>query len=224
MPSWSLPAVGESSMARRLGLVHMRLPLEVIRAPELRSALVKALKPTLGDLGFKPSKNKPGGWNGWARDTAGLREFFWIQLGRSGFDRYTGGTFIVEFTVSDTVRRTALRDRIWRLLDDSSRREAVRISNGAIAALPGPSREILNALPESLRATYLGSFKTIDETPAQNQDAWFRYATRQDVAAWADFIASRFRFVIQECEQRLAGLQPGTNSMGGVVLKARDDA
>ncbi len=204
--------------------IHMRQPLDVIRAPEFRSVLVKALKPTLGELGFKPSKNEPGGWNGWVRETAGLREFFWIQLSRSGFDRYTGGKFIVEFTVSDAVRRTALRDRIWRLLDDVSRREAVRISNGTIAALPGPSREILNALPESLRSTYLGYFKTVDETPAQKQDVWFRYATRRDLTAWADFIASRFQLVIQECEQRLAGLQPHTNSMGGVALKARDDA
>ena len=202
----------------------MAQPLDVIRAPEFRSVLVKALKPKLAELGFKPSKNEPGGWNGWVRETAGLREFFWIQLGRSGFDRYTGGTFIVEFTVSDSDRRTALRDRIWRLLDDVSRREAVRISNGAIAALPGPSREILKALPESLRSSYLSDFKKIDATPAQKQDAWFRYATLRDVGAWADFLASRFRLVIQECEQRLAGLQPGTNSMGGVVLKARDDA
>ena len=204
--------------------IHMRQPLDVIRAPEFRSVLVKALKPTLGELGFKPSKNEPGGWNGWVREAAGLREFFWIQLGRSGFDRHTGGTFIVEFTVSDAVRRTALRDRMWRLLDDVSRREAVRISNGAIAALPGPSRGILTALPESLRSTYLGYFNTVDETPGQKQDVWFRYATRQDVAAWADFIASRFQFVIQECEQRLAGLPPHTNSMGCFVLKARDDA
>ena len=201
----------------------MRQPLDVIPAPEFRSVLVKALKPTLGELGFKPSKNEPGGWNGWVRETCGLREFFWIQLGRSGFDRYTGGTFIVEFTVSDAIRRTALRDRMWRLLDDVSRREAVRISNGAIAALPGPSRGILTALPESLRSTYLGYFNTVNETPGQKQDVWFRYATRRDVAAWADFIASRFQLVIQECEQRLAGLQAHTNSMGVVVLKTRDD-
>ena len=201
----------------------MAQPLDVIRAPEFRSVLVKALKPTLDELGFNPSKNEPGGWNGWVRETCGLREFFWIQLGRSGFDRHTGGTFIVEFTVSDAVRRTALRDRMWRLLDDVSRREAVRICNGAIAALPGPSRGILTALPESLRSTYLGYFNTVDETPGQKQDVWFRYATRQDVAAWADFIASRFQLVIQECEQRLAGLQAHTNSMGVVVLKTRDD-
>jgi hypothetical protein len=198
-------------------------PLEVIRSPEVRSLLAKALKPELSELGFKQGKSEPGGWNGWARDTSTLREFFWIQLGQSGFDRYSGGEFIVEFTVSDPARRTGVRDRMWRLLDEVSLREVVRINNAAIASLPGPSREILDILPESLRSAYISSFATIDETPPANDDVWFRYASRRDVVAWGEFIASRFRFVIQECERRIAALEPGTGSMGGVVLKPAPD-
>jgi hypothetical protein len=203
--------------------VQMPSPLDVIRSPEVRSLLAKALKPALSELGFKQGKSESGGWSGWVRETSALREFFWIQLSQSGFDRYSGGRFIVEFTLSDPARRTGLRDRMWRLLDDVSRREVVRINNSAIASLPGPSRQILNALPESLRSTYVASFKTIDETPAVNQDVWFRYASREDVVAWGEFIASRFRFVIQEGERRIAAQVPGTGSIGGVVVKRPGD-
>ena len=197
----------------------MPSPLEVIRSPEVRSLLAKALKPAISELGFKQGKSETEGWSGWFRETSALREFFWIQLSQSGFDRYSGGQFIVEFTLSDPVRRTSFRERMWRLLDDVSRREVVRINNGAIASLPGPSREILFALAESLRSTYVASFKTIDETPSANQDVWFRYATRGDVETWGGFIASRFGFAIEECERRLAALEPGTGSIGGAVVR-----
>lgn len=203
--------------------VQMPPPVEVIRSPEVRSLLAKAFRPALSELGFKQGKSEPGGWSGWVRETSALREFFWVQLSQSGFDRYSGGQFIVEFTLSDPARRTGLRDRMWRLLDDVSRREVVRINNAAIASLPGPSHEILNALPESLRSTYVASFETIDETPGANQDVWFRYATRGDVVTWGEFIDSRFRFVIQECERRIAAQEPGTGSIGGVAVNRPSD-
>ena len=192
-------------------------PLSVIRSPEVRQLWTKSLEPLLKDLGFRAGKSSTGGSSGWDRQQTNRSESFWFQIGRSGFDRYRGGQFVVEFIVTDTSRGVSLRDRMWRLIDDNSRQRAVDLNNRVIASLPGPSIEMLNALPESLRSTYVDSFKTMSEVPARDQDVWFRYATRTDVIDWGEYVASQLASVLNECESKLVALEPGTSSLFGVI-------
>jgi hypothetical protein len=199
-------------------------PLEVIRAPQVRALWNKRLRPVLKELGFKAGKFSPGAWNGWERQSADLRMFFWFQLFRYGFDRYQGGRFILEFVGNDLPRKVGLRDRMWSVMDDASRREVVRINNEVIASLPGPSTETLGWLPETLRPTYLDDFKRIEAIPSAQDDVWFRYATMADVAGWGEFIATRLPSLIAGYEERLKSTQAGTSMISGYVMKASTES
>lgn len=184
-------------------------PLEIIRADEARATWSKALRPVAAGLGLKPGAVSHR--RGWLRESAGKRLAFWFQLDQNyGFDSYLGGRFVVEFLANDFIRETGIYARIWRLLDDDSRRKAILLNNAAVASLPSPPTEIMSALPEDLRPYFIKQFELRGETPAAKEDVWFRYATRADVARWADFLASRLANVVAECERRLADLPPKT--------------
>jgi hypothetical protein len=167
-------------------------------------------------MGFKPGKTV---MRGWLRTSPPPPVTFWFQVTQFGFDKHTGGKFIVEFTANDPIRGTSLRYRLWRLLNDRSRREVVALNNEVIASLPGPSTQILNGLPEFLRLTYLASFEPTIEADLINSDVWFRYATSDHAARWGDFVAKQLPTVVSECERRLAELAPDTASMAGVIFK-----
>ena len=200
------------------------LPLNVVRSTESRSVWKQALKPILKELKFRPGKyHGVGGWSGWTREAPPFREFFWIQINRYGFDRYTGGEFVVEFEFSNSDRHTSMRDRMWRLLDDASRREAIRMNNQTIESLPGPSPEVLEVMPASLTETYLRSFETVTVEPTVDTDVWFRFATRADVAAWGEFLASRLSDVVKSSEQRLMDMPEGTAVLMGTMLKTGEE-
>jgi hypothetical protein len=191
-------------------------PLEVVRAPEVRTLWNRAIRPVARGLGFKPGNVYIPGW---VRESAEERSTFWFQIDKYGFDKYMGGRFIVEFIFNDLDRKVSTRDRMWTLLDDVSRRAAFRMNNGVIASLPAPSIEIVMSIPEPLRASYLGFFKTLTEMPERDSDVWFRYATRKDAASWGDFMAARLPSVVAEGGRLLSGLPPSTSVMGGVILK-----
>ena len=199
------------------------IPLEVVRSTEARSVWRQALKPALKELKFRTGKyHGIGGWSGWQRDAPPFREFFWIQINRYGFDRYFGGEFVVEFELSNSTRHTSVRDRMWRLLDVASRREVISRNNQTIKALPGPSGAMVQMLPEGLKPTYLRMFETMDGEPKPNLDVWFRYATRADVEAWGEFLASRLKNVITSCEQRLTDMPEGAAVLMGTIRKASE--
>jgi hypothetical protein len=186
--------------------------------------LQAALKPTLKELGFKLGKyHGIGGWSGWTREAPLVHEFFWIQINSYGFDRFWGGEFIVEFEFVNRDRHTSTRNRMWPLLDDASRREAFRLINEAVAALPGPSPEMLDLVPESLRSTYLKRFEIVAEVPPANQHVWFRYATRAGVEAWADFLASRLKGIVIEGEATLQTMPESSAIFMGAFKKREDE-
>jgi hypothetical protein len=118
---------------------------------------------------------------GWSRESQQVRLTFWFQITKFGFDKYTGGKFIVEFGGSDSSRNTALHQRLWGLLDDPSRGEAHRINNDVIVSLPGPSDAVVRALSESVREAYLSDFQPVVSVLPSRSDVWFRYATELDV-------------------------------------------
>jgi hypothetical protein len=200
------------------------LPLNVVRSTEARSIWKRALKPILKELKFRPGKyHGIGGWNGWTRDAPPFREFFWIQINRYGFDRYTGGEFLVEFELTDSDRQTGIRERMWRLLDIESRLEVIRMNNQMIERLPGPSRDVLEALPKGLTETYLSNFETMAADTKPDMEVWFRYATSADVEAWGEFLASRLKNVIESSERRLENMPDGVSVLLGTMRNAGEE-
>jgi len=191
-------------------------PLEVVRARDARALWNKAVQPVARGLGFKPGNVYVPGW---VRELAQERSTFWFQIDKYGFDRQSGGQFWVEFIYNDLSRQASIRDRMWALLDDLSRRTVMQMNNDVIASLPGPSHEILMSLPELLRPTYLNSFKPITDMPQSGHDLGFRYATKADAMAWGDFIASRLPAVDALSSGLLKTLEAGTSLMGGRAVK-----
>jgi hypothetical protein len=194
-----------------------RRPLDVIRSTEVRSVFKDALKAELKTLGFKTARDGP---TGWAREVPPIRDFFWIQFNSYGFFRDAGSEFIVEFAFHNAARRTAIRDRMWRLLDDASRREVVRLNNQAINALPGPLPELYGAEPDRTDKTWQQRFEPISEIPPTHSDVWFRYATRMDVDNWAEFLASRLGPIIIANEERLNMMPEGATVFLGAIRKS----
>jgi hypothetical protein len=197
-----------------------RRPLEVIRSTEVRSVFKRALKAELKKLGFKTARDGP---TGWAREVLPIRDFFWIQFNPYGFLRDAGGKFIVEFEFHNSARRTAIRDRMWRLLDDASRREVVRLNNQAINALPGPLPELYGQEPDRIDETWQQRFEPIIEIPSTHSDVWFRYATRIDVDNWAGFLASRLGSIIVANEERLNTMPEGAAILLGTIRKQGEE-
>jgi hypothetical protein len=192
-------------------------PLVLVSSKDARAIWTRLIRPIATGLGFKPGKTV---MHGWIRESTPLRATFWLQISQFGFDKNTGGKFIVEFTASDKTRQTAMRERLWGLLDEVSRREVLRLNNEVVGSLPGPSEVILKALPEFLRETYLTSFKPVPSVPATNNDVWFRYATQADAELWGHFVSSRLSFAVTECERRLADLPTNTSSWFGTKASA----
>jgi hypothetical protein len=194
-----------------------RRPLDVIRSTEVRSVFKDALKAELKKFGFKTARDGP---TGWAREVPPIRDFFWIQFNSYGFLRDAGGEFIVEFEFRNSARRTAISDRMWRLLDDASRHEVVRLNNQAINVLPGPLPELYGEEPHRIDEIWQQRFEPISEIPPTDSDVWFRYATRIDVGNWADFLASRLGPIIIANEERLNTMPEGATIFLGSIRKA----
>jgi hypothetical protein len=191
--------------------------LEVVHARQARAAWAKAIKPVGRELGFKPGRDQISGLPGWTRDTDERRETFFFQINPYGFDKYSGGRFVLEFTTEDKRRRTWRRDRVWQLLDELSRREALNMNNHVIESLPAPSTEFVESLPGPDRPWYLRNFEPVAQIPPPNADFWFRYATQADADWWGEFVASRLRSVLAASGTRLANQPPRTS--GGILGK-----
>lgn len=112
-----------------------------------------------------------------------------IQCRRSGWDPSAGSEFVVEFEMSATPKPATgyHRTRIWRLLSDADRGEAIGLINTIALTLPEPSESFAASLPPSVRDHYLRSFDATDKTPSDN-DVWFRYYDEHDADQWAEFL------------------------------------
>jgi hypothetical protein len=82
------------------------------------------------------------------------------------------------------------RSRLWRLLDEVSRREVIRMNNRVAQTLPPPDMRLVELLDPSLRQYYLDQFAPSDY-PGDENDVWFAYYDEDDAAEWARFLASR---------------------------------
>jgi hypothetical protein len=61
------------------------------------------------------------------------------------------------------------------------------------------------------------------EVPPADQDVWLRYATRAGVEAWADFLASRLKRILIECEATLQTMPESSAIFMGAFKKREDE-
>jgi len=108
----------------------------------------------------------------------------------SGWEARAGNKFIIEFERSLTPTRATgfSRQRLWGLLGDEGRREALEINTQVAMTLPPPDEQFLLELPQDARDFYLRAFAASTQT-VDSSDAWCAYYDETDAAIWADFLS-----------------------------------
>ena len=153
--------------------------------------LVKVLREGFGQW-LKAEGFKRLGTNNWVQPHGDDHLIVAVQCRQSGWDPRAGNSFTVEFERSRTPTRATgfSRQRLWGLLDEMSRREALKLNNQVAQTLPPPDQRFLSELPEEVREHYLRSFAPTTAT-VDSTDVWFNYYDETDAAVWADFMARK---------------------------------
>ncbi|WP_269991986.1 hypothetical protein [Arthrobacter sp. B2a2-09] len=180
-------------------LVRRAPRADTFKSRDLVDVLRAGLGAWLKDEGFKRL-----GSNGWTRPLADHHLIIAVQCSQSGWDPRAGNRFVVEFEQSKTPRRATgfNRARVWSLLDELRRREALDIISRVAVSLPDPDEQFLFQLPANVREHYLRSFAPTTAT-VDSSDVWFAYYDERDAAIWADFLARSLGPALQEFLARL---------------------
>lgn len=114
-----------------------------------------------------------------------------VQCSQSGWDRYAGNEFVVEFEISPEARlfTGGHRNRLWRLLSELERRAFWEQNNMVIATLSQPDPRYVAAFPPAVQDWYRKKFTPSATVPDATTGVWFRYYDEQDAAAWAGLLA-----------------------------------
>lgn len=156
------------------------------------SDLVKVLREGFGQ-GLKQEGFKRLGTNAWLRSSGeDEHHIVAVQCSQSGWDPRAGNRFIVEFERSRKPSRATgfSRQRLWSLLDELARREALKINTHVALTLPPPDERFVGELPEEVREHYLRSFAATTQT-VDSSDVWFAYYDETDAGAWAEFLSRK---------------------------------
>ena len=140
----------------------------------------------------------------WVRPRGELFIGVWCQIDQRGWDAYAGSEFVVEFQLGREPvigSNTICRQRIARMLSAAEREEIRRIQNNVIVTLHKPSRNyaLLNVC-EEVSTLYLKKFKSVDQPYGERDDIWFRYASKEDVDKWAQFLVSKLPDCFRQVE------------------------
>jgi len=167
---------------------------DTFRSCDLVDVLRTGLGPWLKDEGFKRL-----GSNGWIRPWADDHLIIAVQCGQSGWDPRAGNRFVVEFEQSRRPERATgfKRVRVWPLLDELRRREALQIISQVAVTLPAPDEQFLFQLPPDVREHYLRSFAPTSAT-IDSSDVWFAYYDEHDAAIWTEFLGRALGPALQE--------------------------
>ncbi len=153
------------------------------------------------DLGFRREKTMLS----WTRPQGSQHLTFWFQVSQSGWDRYAGSQFTVEFQLSARPEVGSgsgpQRARLPELVTDADREELRRRENIVISRLVRPPRsyiEWLSSASAEVESLYLRQFESVDEPYSQVNDIWFRYGSEQDVRDWCEFVRAMLPAVIDK--------------------------
>jgi hypothetical protein len=171
-----------------------------MKSPEVYSLLKSELAPWFKSGGFKRTK----GFLGWSRPHGDVHTAVWCQVSQSGWDRYAGSEFVVEFQRSPEPvigGLDARRERLGSFLSPEEREEVRSIQNAVIAALqfPPTSHPVLH-VAQQVTDLYLKKFNTVSEPYPERHDIWFRYALPEHVLWWARFIIGKLPECISVAE------------------------
>src|SRR5580658_9432206 len=116
-----------------------------MKSPEVYLLLKSELAPWFKSGGFERAK----GFLGWSRPHGDAHTVVWCQVSQSGWDRYAGSEFVVEFqrSLGPVIGGlNARRGRFGSFLSPKEREEVRSIQNTVIAALhfPPTSHPILH--------------------------------------------------------------------------------
>ena len=160
--------------------------LELVPAKEVHRILRPAIEAALVPVGFARTHTTPAGSSprpqGWWLKVADNRfAVVWLQLDKKGgFSREWGGIFTINFELSSlpiAIDDMVLRKRWWRLLDRPERKQVLQINRRVVADLPEPAAGTRKPLDKQLMT---GHYPW--------EEVWARYATVDDVHAWATFL------------------------------------
>lgn len=179
---------------RRDDLARRAPRTDAFRSKDLVDALRTDLGPWLKGEGFK----RLGG-QGWIRPWDDDHLIVAVQCGQSGWDPRAGNRFVVEFEQSRTPERATgfNRARVWELLDEAKRQDALAINDRVALSLPAPDNRFLRELPPDVREHYLQRFAPTTAT-IDSADVWFSYYDENDAAMWAEFLVRSFGPALQE--------------------------
>jgi hypothetical protein len=171
-----------------------------MKSQELYSALREHLAPLFKASGFKRATTMLS----WVRPRGALYEGVWCQADQRGWDSYAGSKFVVEFQLGPEPvigGKTICGRRIGKLLNPAEREEARTIQNRVIASLRTPPKNhaVLNVC-EEVSTLYLKEFDLVDQPYGERDDIWFRYASKEDVARWSNFLVDKLPNCLRQVE------------------------
>ncbi len=171
-------------------------PLELIPSKTVHSILRKKISPWAKANDFRRANRI----SSWTRPQRSKHLTFWIQLW-DYFDRFAGGQFVVEFQLAPRSEfgagRGGQRKRLWRLLDEQERWEAMSVQNEVIRTLPPAHKALSDLLGGETRRSYLAEFELLEKPPGYNEDIWLRYTKVEHVEIWGEFIVSHLPSLIE---------------------------
>jgi len=173
------------SVLRRTERLQRRSPrTSAFRSLDLVQVLRPELAPWLRQEGFKRL-----GSQAWIQSVGDVHRIVEVQCGMAGWDPRAGTGFVIEFEESHKAARYSgfHRERVWTMLDDAARAEAIAINGRVQQTLPPPDSVLLRSLPASLRPYYLSKFSAPTST-VRDSDVWFRYYDETDADQWAVFL------------------------------------
>ena len=172
-----------------------------MKAKELYQILETRLRPLLAERDFKKQKRSRLTFQ---RRVGNNYQSVWFQSDKYGWDKYAGGKFFVNFTVSESadVEAGSRRDeRLNFFLTDSELERARALQDEIVKRIPRPPDSYFDELeagftksvgPESaatLIQTVRSQFEPQPHPFRRNQDFGLRFWRRGDVEGWAAFIA-----------------------------------
>lgn len=173
--------------------------MEPLSASDFNSSVRDGIDPVVRPLGFAArGKGAPS----WSRKRGEHRTSFRFERHPKAVDFYQGGQFSIEFEHSTPeTPKLGMNGRAFfdQLLNASELERVLAYQSEVIASLPHPPASHVSGYPESLRETYLQSFRP--ERTFQPGTLQLRFRTFENLGGWLSLIGSLLPSVLARAER-----------------------
>lgn len=152
-----------------------------MKAKDVRSATQRALAGPLTRLGFRARRQT------FVRKAGGKTTCVWVPI-MPGYDRLTGGEFLIELA-DDIEPGAGLAGRLPKLLLLEELREMRERNNTIVARLPEPTAAELDLVNPAFRSAWRPVAQGSDMPLSQLETQWFRFIDERDVEGWCEWLA-----------------------------------